>query len=114
MKDIPAAAGGARRRCRGCRGLAVAAHVAQGADYIKIVIDLPGFDQETVDALVAAAHARISRRRRARVAIRRRRHGRSRAGVDVLTHVPLDRPIDVGAGCGSPRRAAPSSCRPSP
>ena len=28
-------------------------HVQQGADYIKVVIDLPGFDQQTVDALVA-------------------------------------------------------------
>ncbi len=68
-------------------------HAREGADYIKIVIDLPGFDQQTVDALVAAAHAHhlavvahASRSDAVRMA--------QRAGVDVLTHAPLDRPVD--------------------
>ena len=72
----------------------VAARVAEGADYIKVVIDLPGFDQGTVDALVAAAHARgkkvvahASRSDAVTMA--------QRAGVDILTHAPLDRPIDA-------------------
>ncbi len=69
-------------------------HASLGADYIKIVIDLPGFDQETVDALVAASHARglqvvahASRSDAVDMA--------QRAGVDILTHAPLDRPIDA-------------------
>ncbi|MHA7987396.1 amidohydrolase family protein [Rathayibacter sp. CAU 1779] len=70
----------------------VARHVEDGADYIKIVIDLPGFDVETVTAIVDAAH------RRDRITVV---HASSfdavamaqAAGVDVLTHAPLDRPI---------------------
>lgn len=67
-------------------------HVADGADYIKIVIDLPGFDVETVAAIVDAAH------RRGRITVV---HASTfdavamaqAAGADVLTHAPLDRPI---------------------
>ncbi|RTL69577.1 MAG: amidohydrolase [Pseudonocardiaceae bacterium] len=67
-------------------------HAEQGADFIKVVIDLPGFDQETVDALVGAAHARglkvvAHAARSDAVAMAQR------AGVDVLTHAPLDRPV---------------------
>ena len=70
----------------------VAARVAEGADYIKVVIDLPGFDQDTVDALVAAAHARGKKviahaSRSDAVAMAQR------AGVDILTHAALDRAI---------------------
>jgi imidazolonepropionase-like amidohydrolase len=70
----------------------VAARVDEGADYIKIVIDLPGFDQETVNAFVAAAHAR----QRKVVAHASRSDAvtmAQRAGVDILTHAPLDRAI---------------------
>ena len=73
----------------------VAARVDEGADYIKVVIDLPGFDQETVDALVAAAHARGKK-----VVAHASRFDAvtmaQRAGVDILTHAPLDRPIEGG------------------
>ncbi|GLI26937.1 amidohydrolase [Agromyces rhizosphaerae] len=73
---------------------AVARRIAQGADYLKIVVDLPGFDRETVEALVDAAH---------RAGLRTVAHASrsdavdlaERAGVDVLTHVPLDRAIDA-------------------
>ncbi|SFR92695.1 Imidazolonepropionase [Microbacterium sp. cf046] len=92
MKDIPAAqeslvAGPADAEA------AVARRVDQGADYLKIVIDLPGFEQADVDALVAAAHARGLRTvahasRSDAVAMA------ETAGIDVLTHAPLDRPID--------------------
>ncbi|TFC01153.1 amidohydrolase [Cryobacterium adonitolivorans] len=71
----------------------VASRVNEGADYIKIVIDLPGFNQETVDALVASAHAKG----RAVVAHASRSDAvamAQRAGVDILTHAPLDRSID--------------------
>ncbi len=92
LRDIPAAAEAL------VAGVAdvdawIARHVEQGADYIKVVIDLPGFDQETVDALVVAAHARDLKV----VAHAPRSDAVSmaqRAGVDVLTHAPLDRPID--------------------
>lgn len=70
----------------------VAARVDEGADYIKIVIDLPGFDQETVNAFVAAAHAQgrkvVAHASRADAVTMAQR-----AGVDVLTHAPLDRAI---------------------
>ena len=92
MKDIPAAAEAL------VGGVAdvdawISRHVQQGADYIKVVIDLPGFDQETVDALVAAARARDLKvvahaSRSDAVAMAQR------AGVDILTHAPLDRPVD--------------------
>jgi len=71
----------------------VSARVDDGADYIKIVIDLPGFDQETVDAIVASAHAKG----RAVVAHASRSDAvamAQRAGVDIFTHAPLDRSID--------------------
>jgi imidazolonepropionase-like amidohydrolase len=70
----------------------VAARVDEGADYIKVVIDLPGFDESTVRALVDAAHARG----RKVVAHASRSDAVSMAqaaGVDILTHAPLDRPI---------------------
>jgi len=73
-------------------GAWITRHAEQGADYIKVVIDLPGFDQETVDALVEAAHARnlrvVAHASRSDAVVMAQR-----AGVDVLTHAPLDRPI---------------------
>jgi hypothetical protein len=68
---------------------------AEGSDFLKILIDLPGAspDQATVDALVAAAHglgllvvAHALSYEAAEVA--------QAAGVDALTHTPLDRPLD--------------------
>ena len=73
---------------------AVALRAEQGADYIKIVIDLPGFDEETVAALVTAAHERGLRT----VAHASRANAvdmAEAAGVDIFTHVPLDRPVDA-------------------
>ncbi|MDT7552883.1 MAG: hypothetical protein QOI16_1419 [Pseudonocardiales bacterium] len=92
MKDIPAAAEAVVGGVADVEAW-ISRHVQQGADYIKVVIDLPGFDQQTVDALVAATHARglkvvAHASRSDAVAMAQR------AGVDVLTHAPLDRPID--------------------
>lgn len=71
----------------------ISRHVEQGADYIKVVIDLPGFDQSTVDALVSAAHAHdlkvVAHASRSDAVLMAQR-----AGVDVLTHAPLDHPIN--------------------
>ena len=70
----------------------VADRIAEGADYIKLIVDTPGPDQEILDALVAASH------RHGKLAVA---HATStsaldmalQAGVDMITHAPLDRPI---------------------
>jgi imidazolonepropionase-like amidohydrolase len=71
----------------------VAARVAEGADYIKVVIDLPGFDLETVSALVTAAHAH-GRKVVAHAARWDAVAMAQGAGVDILTHAPIDRAVD--------------------
>jgi putative N-acetylmannosamine-6-phosphate epimerase len=68
--------------------------VAEGSDYIKIVVGSPfaHHDQATIDALVAAAHERGT------IVVA---HASSvgsvakaqMAGADVLTHAPLDHPL---------------------
>jgi imidazolonepropionase-like amidohydrolase len=71
----------------------VAERIAQGSDYIKIIADIPGPDQETLSALVSAAHGS------GKIVIT---HAASHAsysmgviaGSDILTHVPIDRPLD--------------------
>ena len=76
----------------------VADRVAEGSDYIKIVIGSPGadHDQATLDALTAAAreHGRLSV---AHAATYQAVEKAQRARVSVLTHVPLDRPLDEAA-----------------
>jgi imidazolonepropionase-like amidohydrolase len=70
----------------------VAQRVAEGVDYIKIIVDPPGFDEATVRALVEAAHAH---------GLRTIAHAANSgavllaqaARVDVLTHAPIDRPL---------------------
>ena len=76
----------------------VAARIAEGADYIKIVIGSPfaDHDQATIDALVAAAHEQ------GKLAVA---HASSTgsvakaqaAGADILTHVPTDQVLDPAA-----------------
>lgn len=63
--------------------------VAEGADYIKVVADVPGPDQETINALVSNAHLNqklvvvhainVIATQMAQI-----------AGADVITHAPLD------------------------
>ena len=74
----------------------VADRLAEGSDYIKIIVGSlgPDHDQATLDALVAAAHghgklvvAHASNIDAVQKSVR--------AGVDVLTHVPMDRPVDA-------------------
>jgi imidazolonepropionase-like amidohydrolase len=75
----------------------VADRIAEEVDYIKLIADIPGPDQETLDALVAASH----------------RHGKLtvahavstaaldmalQAGVDMITHAPLDRRLTESTG----------------
>jgi imidazolonepropionase-like amidohydrolase len=76
----------------------VADRVAEGADYIKIVIGSPFADHEqaTIDALVAAAHER------GKLVVAHASSAESvakaqAAGADVLTHAPLDQPLGQAA-----------------
>src|SRR3984957_15893689 len=70
----------------------VAPRVAEGVDYIKIIVDPPGFDEATVRALVDAAHAHglrtIAHAANAGAVLLAQA-----AGVDVLTPAPIDRPL---------------------
>jgi imidazolonepropionase-like amidohydrolase len=80
----------------------VAARVAEGSDYIKIVVGSPGadHDQATLDALTAAAreHGRLSV---AHAASYHAAEKAQRAQVSVLTHVPLDRALDEAAAASA-------------
>ncbi|MEU3294391.1 amidohydrolase family protein [Streptomyces longwoodensis] len=74
----------------------VAAQVSAGADYIKIVAEAPGQggpDQQTMAALVAASRTH-GRKTVAHAATAGAYLMALDAGVDFLTHVPLDRPLD--------------------
>jgi imidazolonepropionase-like amidohydrolase len=63
--------------------------IAQGADYIKLIVDTPGPDQEILDALVAASH-RHGKLTVAHAASTAALDMALQAGVDMITHVPLD------------------------
>jgi imidazolonepropionase-like amidohydrolase len=64
--------------------------IAEGADYIKIIADIPGPDQETLDALVATSHQH-GKRTVAHAVSTAALDMALQAGVDMITHVPLDR-----------------------
>jgi imidazolonepropionase-like amidohydrolase len=76
----------------------VASRVAEGSDYIKVILGSPGgdHDQPTLDALIAAAHAHgklvIAHAASYAPALRA-----MAADVDAVTHVPLDRALDQAA-----------------
>ncbi|MET7422038.1 amidohydrolase family protein [Dactylosporangium sp. NPDC005555] len=71
---------------------------AEGSNYLKILIDLPGPspDRATIDALVATAH-RLGRLVVAHALSYEAAEVAQAAGVDALTHTPLDRPLDRAA-----------------
>ena len=81
----------------------VADRVAEGSDYIKIVVGSPFADHDQ------ATHRRAGRgraragqaRRRARLVRRSRWRRRRRRGADILTHAPLDQ--RAGPGRSGPR-----------
>ena len=80
----------------------VADRVAEGSDYIKIVVGnpAPSHDQATLDALAAAA------REHGKLSVAHATSGEAvamaqRARVSVLTHVPLDRALDTGAAAAA-------------
>ena len=72
----------------------VGARVAEGSDYIKIIADLPGLDQNTIDALTNTAHLfgkQVQAHATSFAAIAQA----LAAGVDVVHHVPLDQPLSA-------------------
>ena len=77
----------------------VSARAAEGVDYIKVIIDPPGrggLDQASVSAIVAAAHDRgylvvAHASNTGAIAVAQT------AGVDVLTHAPLNADLDAAA-----------------
>ncbi|MEU5541207.1 amidohydrolase family protein [Streptomyces sioyaensis] len=74
----------------------IAARVAEGSDYIKIVAEDPGaggLDQATLNALAAAAHTRGKLVIAHAIASGAYTMAQE-AGADVITHVPLDRALD--------------------
>jgi imidazolonepropionase-like amidohydrolase len=64
--------------------------IAEGADYIKLIADIPGPDQATLDALVTHSHVR-GRLTVAHAVSTAAVDMALQAGVDMITHVPLDR-----------------------
>jgi imidazolonepropionase-like amidohydrolase len=76
----------------------VADRIAEGSDFIKIVVGSPfaDHDQATIDALVAAAHEQgklvVAHATNAE-AVRKAQH----AGADILTHAPLDQVLAASA-----------------
>ncbi|MDQ6773932.1 MAG: amidohydrolase family protein [Candidatus Dormibacteraeota bacterium] len=71
----------------------VADRVAEGSDYIKIIADIPGPDQATMNALVAAAreHGKLTVVHASSFATFRMA---LEAGADMITHAPRDQALD--------------------
>ncbi|MFB9463482.1 amidohydrolase family protein [Streptomyces cinereospinus] len=71
----------------------VAQRVADGSDYIKVVIEDDLLDQATIDAVISAgkAHGKLTVAHASSVDAYRRA---VRAGADVVTHVPRDGVLD--------------------
>ncbi|MCJ1398418.1 hypothetical protein MMC11_001616 [Xylographa trunciseda] len=74
----------------------VADRVTEGSDYIKLIAELPGLDQATLNALVEASHAH-GKLSIAHAATSIPYGMAQEAGVDVVTHVPLDAALDTAA-----------------
>ncbi|MEU2205691.1 amidohydrolase family protein [Streptomyces hygroscopicus] len=93
---IPGMANDAIVRTPQQAGEFVAAQVSAGSDYIKIVAEAPGDggpDQETMNALVAAARTH-GKRTVAHAVTSGACTMALNADVDLVTHIPLDRPLD--------------------
>ncbi len=80
----------------------VADRIAEGSDYIKIIVGNPGpsHDQATLDALTAAARER-SKLTVAHASSYEAVEMAQRARVNVLTHVPLDKALDESAAASA-------------
>jgi hypothetical protein len=77
----------------------VARRVTEESDYINIIADVPGPDQASLNALVAAAHAQGKLTIAHASSFYTPCQMAQEAGIDVLTHVPVDKAVgkaDVG------------------
>jgi len=83
----------------------VADRVAEGSDYIKIVVGSPfaDHDQATIDALVAAAHERGKTVVAHASSVGSVAKAQA-AGADVLTHAPLDQALEPAAAADAAAR----------
>jgi imidazolonepropionase-like amidohydrolase len=72
----------------------VGLRVSDGADYIKVMADNPGPDQPTLNALVTAAHD-ASKLCVAHASSFEAIMMSQEAGVDIITHTPLDKRLDT-------------------
>ncbi|MGH3275173.1 MAG: amidohydrolase family protein, partial [Streptosporangiaceae bacterium] len=73
----------------------VDARIAEGADYLKAVAEAPGHggpSLETLDALVGAAHEQ-GKKTVVHAATSGAYTMAIRSGTDMITHIPLDRPL---------------------
>ncbi|MFE5393045.1 amidohydrolase family protein [Streptomyces sp. NPDC056568] len=73
----------------------VRARIAEGSDYIKIIIDEPGLSPETVKAVTAAAHS-LGKLVMAHATTTAMAERALDAGVDMIHHVPLDTALPAG------------------
>lgn len=71
----------------------VADRLEEGADYVKVIADVPGPDQETLNAITTAAH-RAGKMVIAHASAYTPFSMAQEAGVDVVTHAPRDRVLD--------------------
>lgn len=72
----------------------VESRVSEGADYIKIIADVPGPDQPTLNALVTASHERnllVVAHASSYTPYRMAQEAKS----DVITHAPCDKTLDA-------------------
>ncbi|KAK4504326.1 hypothetical protein PRZ48_005242 [Zasmidium cellare] len=67
--------------------------IAEGSDYIKIIADVPGPDQKTMNAVVAEAH-KHGKKVVAHAASYAPFNMALDAGVDIVTHLSLDKAVD--------------------
>lgn len=74
----------------------VAGRVAEGSDYIKVIVDVPGLSQEIIDALVLAAHV-AGKAVMAHATSEEAIVEALTAGIDMIHHAPLDIPLTAAA-----------------
>ena len=72
----------------------VGKRVAEGSDYIKIICDIPGPTQETLNEVVRKAHDR-NKKVVAHASAYTPFCMALEAGADLITHVPRDKPVDI-------------------
>ena len=74
----------------------VAQRISEGSDYIKVISDIPGPSQAILTAVTKAAHEH-GKLCVAHASSYTPYHMAQTAGVDVVTHVPLDKALDAAA-----------------